>query len=128
LWFTDVPKGTGYIDDLGNDIVAVQDGPGSVDSITKLILGLIDTEKNALPAGKQSYQNIRVVGFSEGAATTVALLSKWDKAEPIKSMVAYAGWMPTDHAKWANNIAVQQTIPFLQLAGSNDKNFCPLAY
>jgi hypothetical protein len=55
LWFTDVPKGTGYIDDLGNDIVAVQDGPGSVDSVTKMLLGLIDTEKNALPAGKQSY-------------------------------------------------------------------------
>ena len=76
-------------------------------------MDLIDTEKAALPEGKQKYGNIRVVGFSEGAATTVALLSKYDKAEPIKSMIAYAGWMPTDHAKWADNVKVQQQIPFL---------------
>ena len=83
LWFNDVPKGTGYTDDLGNDIVAVQDGEGSIDSITRTLMDLIDTEKNALPEGKQSYANIKVVGFSQGAATTVALLSKWDKPEPI---------------------------------------------
>ena len=69
-----------------------------------------------------------MVGFSQGAATTVALLSKWDKPEPIQSMVAYDGWMPTDHAKWADNVKVQQTIPFLQMAGSNDANFCPLSH
>ena len=73
-----------------------------------MLLDLIDTEKEALPEGKQKYGNIQVVGFSEGAATVVGLLSKYDKAEPIKSMIAFAGWMPTDHAKWVDNVAVQQ--------------------
>ena len=41
-------------------------------------------------------------------------------------MIAYAGYMVVDHAKWADNVKVQQTIPFLQLAGNQDKNFCPL--
>jgi predicted esterase len=91
-------------------------------------LDVIETEKNALPEGKQKYGNIQVAGFSEGAAMTTGLLSKYDKAKPLKSMIAYAGWMPTDHAKWADNVKVQQQIPFLQMAGKNDANFCPLSY
>jgi len=55
-------------------------------------LNVIDTEKDSLPEGKQSYGNISVVGFSQGAATTVATLLKYNKPEPLKSMIAYAGW------------------------------------
>ena len=71
-------------------------------------MDLIDAEKNLLPEGKQSYSNIRVVGFSEGAATVVSLLLKWDRPEPIKSMIAYAGFVVVDHKNWSTNIAVQQ--------------------
>jgi predicted esterase len=64
VWYDTVPKGTGTTDSLGNDIVGVQTGSNSLDAITTTILALIDTEKAALPSGKQSYANISVVGFS----------------------------------------------------------------
>ena len=43
-------------------------------------------------------------------------------------MIAYAGYMVSDHSNWTKNTSVQQQIPFLQLAGNKDVNFCPLSY
>jgi hypothetical protein len=45
-------KSDGYNDSLGNRIVAVQSGPGSLDETTDTILNLIDHEKDSLPEGK----------------------------------------------------------------------------
>jgi hypothetical protein len=52
VWWNTVTKGTGYVDDLGNDIVAVQDGPGGVIESTNIIMNVIDKEKDLLPVGK----------------------------------------------------------------------------
>ena len=101
-WFETVTKGTGTTDSLGNDIVAVQTGANSLDTITTTLLALIETEKAALPGGSQEYGNISVVGFSQGAATTTALLVKYNKAQPLGYMIAYAGWMPTDRTNWTS--------------------------
>lgn len=109
-----------HTDDLGNVINGIQTGPNSVESMTDSLQNLIDTEVQSLPEGKRSYGNIDVAGFSQGASAVVALLVKYDRPEPIRSMIAYAGYMPVDHKNWADNVKVQQTIPFLQLAGNHD--------
>ena len=105
IWFDTVAKGTGTTDSLGNDIVAVQTGTNSLATVTGTILALIDTEKAALPStpsDRRLYSNISMVGFSQGAATTVATLVAYNKADPLGYMIAYAGWMPTSKANWVS--------------------------
>jgi len=92
-------------------------------------LALIESEKNGSPSSaSNTYKNVSVVGFSQGGAATVATMVKYDKSYPVAYMIAYAGWMPVNKTNWVDNSDVVRNVKFLQLAGQDDYDFCPLSY
>ena len=71
--------------------------------MTTTIMNLIESEKAALPSGKQDYGNISVVGFSQGGAAAVAVEVMYTKSAPLDYIIAYAGWQPVNVSNWATS-------------------------
>lgn len=86
---------------------------------------MIERELKLLPEGKQSYNNIYLVGFSQGGAGTLATFSKWNKATPLRGVMSLSSWVPIPLDQFADNVAVQQQIPVIRYHGEIDAYVYP---